>query len=55
MEWIKSGLEADGFGGFVRFADLQGAEAPSVPGVYVIIRQCEGEPEFLRSSPAGRF
>ena len=55
MEWTRACLEADGFGGFVRFDDLHGAEVPVVPGVYVIVRQRDGEPEFLPSSPAGRF
>lgn len=55
MKWTRAGLEADGFDGFVRFADLQRTEVPAVPGVYLIVRQRGGAPEFLSSSPAGRF
>jgi hypothetical protein len=55
MEWTRAGLEADGFGGFVRFTDLQGAEVPAASGVYVIIRQRDGDPQFLSNSPAGSF
>lgn len=55
MEWSRSGLKADGFRGFVRFSELRAACVPAAPGVYVIVRQLDGEPEFLPSSPGGRF
>ncbi|WP_018157251.1 hypothetical protein [Demetria terragena] len=55
MEWTREGLEGDGFSGFVRFGDLLGAEVPAVPGVYAVVRQPVGEPEFLLSSSGGRF
>ena len=55
MKWTRAGLEADDFEGFVRFVDLQRTEVPAAPGVYVIVRQRDGEPEFLPSNPAGQF
>ena len=55
LKWTRAGLEADGFEGFVRFVDLERTEVPAAPGVYVIVRQRGGAPEFLPSSPAGRF
>lgn len=55
MAWDRTGLETDGFRGFVRFAELSAAHVPAGPGVYVILRQLGGAPDFLSISPAGRF
>ncbi|ATG51175.1 hypothetical protein CFK38_06275 [Brachybacterium vulturis] len=55
MEWTRGGLEAEGFSGFVRFADLQFSQVPTASGVYVIVRQFDHEPGFLPINPAGRF
>lgn len=55
MEWTRGGLEADGFQGFVRFAELQATQVPTAPGVYAIVRSFRREPVFLTANPAGRF
>jgi hypothetical protein len=55
MEWTRESLTSLGFEGFVPFVDLPSSRAPRSPGVYVVLRDHDGDPEFLRASPAGRF
>lgn len=54
---LKS-LEDAGFEGFVPFADLFGSgltDVPSVPGVYVVVREPNIPATFLDANPGGRF
>ena len=55
MDWTRLGLENAGFTGFVRFADLAAATLPAAPGVYLVLRADDLGPDFLETSPAGRF
>ena len=55
MEWTREGLEAAGFEGFQRFADLGQVDVPSVGGVYVVLRASRDQPDFAPRSVAGHF
>lgn len=55
MDWTREGLASAGFEGFVRFADLPVSSVPRGAGVYVVLREGDGEVEFMQASPAGRF
>lgn len=37
------------------FAHLPAASVPRAAGVYVVLRELNGDPDFLAASPAGRF
>lgn len=55
MATRRAELEAAGFVGFVRFAELPTSQVPAGPGVYVIVRAGMRAPEFRAGNPAGRF
>ncbi|WLF51535.1 hypothetical protein [Rhodococcus opacus] len=55
MKWTQDALIDAGFTGFVRFSELPTSQAATDPGVYVVIRLAETDPEFLQQSPAGWF
>lgn len=48
-------LRARGFEGFIGFKDVNPADLPTQPGVYVILRENDALPSFLTRSPAGWF
>mgnify|MGYP001983584976 FL=1 len=45
--WDRASLEAVGFVGFVRFADLAAARVPTEAGIYVVLRPAATSPELL--------
>lgn len=55
MGWDREALEARGFRGFVRFADLPHSNVPHKPGVYVVYREADHDPRFNEASLAGWF
>lgn len=55
MATRRAELEAAGFAGFVRFAELPTSPVPQGPGVYVIVRAELRAPEFRANNPAGWF
>lgn len=55
MDWSKEALTHAGFSGFVPFKDLEVADVPINPGVYVVIRPTATVPRFISVSPAGWF
>jgi len=55
MTWTRESLEAAGFEGFVSFRQLDTTDVPAGAGVYVVLRTGDESPEFLATSPAGRF
>ena len=52
--WSREALEHGEFRGFVRFADLDPADVPTAPGVYVVVRTDGAAPRFTPQSAAGR-
>lgn len=53
--FVRAGLLAQGFVGFERFKRIDLTLVPSLPGVYVVLREKESRPVFLDRSPAGWF
>jgi hypothetical protein len=54
-DWSRSALEADGFTGWVPFAELTVVRPPRAPGVYVVLRAEPQAPVFLERSVGGWF
>ncbi|MGI8536599.1 MAG: hypothetical protein ACR2K2_08890 [Mycobacteriales bacterium] len=55
MRWERSGLEAEGFLGFIPFAALPTAGVPVGAGVYVVYRDSDEPPRLLERSSGGHF
>lgn len=53
--FLRAGLLARGFVGFERFKGINLTLVPSLPGVYLVLREKESRPVFLDHSPAGWF
>lgn len=53
VNWTRDALADAGFSGFVRFAELPAAKAPTQSGVYIVFRTASTKPTFLSESPAG--
>lgn len=53
--FTRHGLSAIGFQGFLVFKDIDLTQVPDDPGVYVVLREAAGTPDFLPRSPAGWF
>ena len=51
----EAALAADGFVGFVKFCDLDLNDVPTVEGIYVVLRDTDEPPVFLRTNPGGWF
>lgn len=49
------GLRRQGFEGFVRFADLELAQIPTEPGIYVVVWDGTGLPPIAETSVGGWF
>lgn len=55
MNWTQDGLSQVGFQGFLPFAELPGAQVPTGPGVYMVLRVESSPPIFKDESSAGWF
>ncbi len=53
--WTRAALEAEGFVGWVPFAELPASGVAAEPGMYVVWRESAGDPEFLPRSVGGHF
>jgi len=56
--FMRAGLDARGFDGFLTFKELREGGIERVPtsgGVYVVLRERDEVPAFLHESPGGRF
>jgi hypothetical protein len=53
--FVRGALAAQGFIGFVPFKHVDLDLVPSLPGVYVVLRENDTRPVFLEASPAGWF
>ena len=47
MDFTHEGLDAAEFDGFIRIADSGGNVVPEQPGVYVVLREKDTNPEYL--------